>query len=249
MGGLFIKMSSACTAKFERLKRRGDSAVELLKLYEEHACRWISEKQKEHSEQDFLQMGEELLKIDSADAWVKGGHKGKYDFYLYLSCGYFHLGMIKHNANLSADGCRHLQDAMYYCGAWDGARERDEWDTHWHSVQLEQIGRAKKAGESRGEKYTSIKAEVVRLLKAKVPEGGWKNKITAVDEITADLWFFIQSENEKINNENALLPSYNQRRQPILMEENNLGRTVQDWSRKDENIKEAFFVVLKKGRK
>ncbi|EOD4073795.1 TPA: hypothetical protein ACPZQN_001739 [Yersinia enterocolitica] len=249
MDVLFKEMNSACKAKFERLKRGGDSAVELLKLYEEHACRWISEKQKEHGEQDFLQMGEELLKFDAADAWVKGVHKGEYNFYLYLSFSYFHLSMIKHNANLSADGCRHLQDAMYYCGAWDGARERDEWDTHCHTVQLEQIGIAKKAGESRGEKYTPIKAEVVRLLKAKVPEGGWKNKNTAVNEIKADLWFFIQSENKKIKSENALLPSYNQKRKPIIMEENNLERTVQDWSRNDENIKQTFSVVLMKGRK
>ncbi|NWA60684.1 hypothetical protein HX773_07210 [Pantoea sp. B9002] len=89
----------------------------------------------------------------------------------------------------------------------------------------------------------------MRLLKEKVPEDGWKNKITAVDDITADLWLFIQSENRKIKNENALLPSYNQIRQPFIMEENNLGRTVQDWSRNDKNLKEAFSVVLRKGRK
>lgn len=246
---LFKEMSGACEAKFNQLKKMWNPPVELLRQYDESACRWISEMLKKNGKQNFLQMGEELLKQNEAHLWVDVAHKGEYDLYLYLSLCYYHFGLFKHNENLLAEGCRHLQDALYYCGAWGGARERDEWDTHCHAVQLERVGRAKKAGQSRGEEFTPVKAEVVRLLKAKVPEGGWKNKITAVDKITADLWFFIQSENEKIKNENALLPSYNQKRQPLIMKENNLGRTVDDWSRKDENIKEAFSVVLKKGRK
>lgn len=233
MDVFFKEMNNACKAKFERLKRGGDSAVELLKLYEEHACRWISEKQKEHGEQDFLQMGEELLKFDAADAWVKGVHKGEYNFYLYLSISYFHLSMIKHNANLSADGCRHLQDAMYYCGAWNGARERDEWDTHCHTVQLEQIGIAKKAGESRGEKYTAIKAEVVRLLKAKVPVSGWSKKVAAIEAIEDELWSFIVKRTDEAKG------------QPMLMKKENLQRTILDWSRKDESIGLAFDKTVK----
>lgn len=234
MDELFKEMNSACKAKFERLKRGESSAVELLRLYEEHAFRWISEKQKEYGEQDFLQMGEELLKSDAADAWVKGVHKGEYNFYLYLSFSYFHLSMIKHNANLSADGCRHLQDAMYYCGAWDGARERDEWDTYWHTAQLEQIGRAKKAGESRGEKYTPIKAEVVRLLKTRVPANGWSKKVVAIKAIEEELWDFIMKGADVAKG------------QSVLLKKENLQRTILDWSRKDEGIGLAFDNTVKK---
>lgn len=233
MDVLFKEMNSACKAKFERLKRGGDSAVELLKLYEERACRWISEKQTEHGEQDFLQMGEELLKFDAADTWVKGVHAGEYDFYLYLSFSYFHLSMIKHNANLSTDGCRHLQDAMYYCGAWDGARERDEWDTYCHAVQLEQAGRAKKAGESRGEKYTPIKAEVIRLLKSRVPANGWSKKVAAIKAIEEELWVFIVKGADVTKG------------QSVLLKKENLQRTILDWSRNDESIGLAFDKTVK----
>lgn len=233
MDVLFKEMSSACEAKFNQLKKMWNPPVELLRQYEESACRWISEMLKKHGEQDFLQMGEGLLKQNEAHLWVDVAHKGEYDLYLYLSLCYYHFGLFKYSENLLAEGCRHLQDALYYCGTWVGARERDEWDTHCHAVQLEQIGIAKKAGESRGEKYTPIKAEVVRLLKAKVPEGGWKTKVVAIKAIEDELWGFIVKGTDVAKG------------QPVLMKKENLQRTILDWSRKDESIGLAFDKTVK----
>ncbi len=228
---LFTEMSDACKAKFDELGKVFNPPIEQLKGYDVDARRWISEKQKEHGEQDFLHMGEELLKQEKAYLWVKV-LKGEYDFYLYLSMFYYHFCLFKYNKNLLADGCRHFQDAFYYCGAWKGAREREEWDTHCHMEQLEQIGRAKRAGESRGEKYTPIKAEILRLLKSRAPVSGWSKKVTAIKAIEDELWEFIVKGTDEAKG------------QPVPMKKENLQRTILDWSRKDESIGRAFDEVM-----
>jgi len=231
MDVLFKEMSGACEAKFNQLKKMWNPPVELLRQYDESACRWISEMLKKNGKQNFLQMGEELLKQNEAHLWVDVAHKGEYDLYLYLSLCYYHFVLFKHNENLLAEGCRHLQDALYYCGAWVGARERDEWDTHCHAVQLERAGRAKKAGQSRGEKFTQVKAEVVRLLKAKVPEGGWETKVEAIRAIEDELSDFIENGTDVAKGQRALMKS------------ENLQRTISGWSTEDECIELAFEEV------
>lgn len=126
-------------------------------------------------------------------------------------------GQAKYKTGKKNEGHKFLAEANYYYGLWKGTLEFDEWNTCKEISQAEGADSVQKGGQARGRKFDAVKSELVRLLRAKVPEGGWKNKITAVDGIRADLWIFIQTENEIIKKENALLPSYKQKKENQLL--------------------------------
>lgn len=222
----------------------------MLEQAREGALSWLVTKSEQYGGQmELVSYGVESIEDLIIDVCFTAKIEGKFQRYLFLSLVCKSWGQVSYKIGKKDEGLKFLAEANYYYGLWKGAIEFDEWNTCKDVKQDEIKDNANKGGQARSRRFDVVKKEVMRLLKEKVPEDGWKNKITAVDDITADLWLFIQSENRKIKNENALLPSYNQIRQPFIMEENNLGRTVQDWSRNDKNLKEAFSVVLRKGRK
>lgn len=220
----------------------------------EHACgeahAWLEAKAEEYGgESELTSNGVECIESLITDVFFNAKIKGQFQSYLFLSLICKRWGQANYKTGKKKEGYKFLTEANYYFGLWKGTIEFNEWNTCKEINQAEETENAYKGGQARGRKFDAVKSELVRLLKTRVPAGGWKTKTTAVAEIIADLWFFIQTENEIIKKENSVLPSYKQKKQPIIMKEDNLGRTVLDWSRDDENIKEAFSAVLMKGRK
>lgn len=218
-----------------------------LEQADSEAHSWLEDKAEEYGgEAELVSNSVECIESLISEVYCNARFEGQFQRYLFLSLVCKLWGQAKYKTGKKNEGHKFLAEANYYYGLWKGTLEFDEWNTCKEISQAEGADSAQKGGQARGRKFDAVKSELVRLLKTKVPAGGWKNKTTAADEITADLWIFIQTENEIIKKENALLPSYKQKKQPIIMKEDNLGRTVLDWSRDDENIKEAFSLVLKK---
>ncbi|MFS7159301.1 hypothetical protein AB6825_10500 [Serratia proteamaculans] len=214
---------------------------------EAHA--WLEAKAEEYGgEAELTSNGGECIESLISDVCYKAKLCGQFQSYLFLSLICKRWGQANYKTGKQKEGYKFLAEANYYYGLWKGTLEFDEWNTCKEISQAEGADSAQKGGQARGRKFDAVKSELVRLLKTRVPAGGWKTKTIAVAEIIADLWIFIQTENEIIKKENTLLPSYRQKRQPINMKKDNLERSVLDWSRNDENIKEAFSLVLEKGR-
>lgn len=86
------------------------------------------------------------------------------------------------------------------------------------------IEAARQGGLIKAEKqYDPIKDEIIRLLKEKCPEGGWKNRTVAARDIVNDINDF----QEKLEPRRPLSPT-------------NLERTIIRWISKDERVKPAF---------
>jgi len=211
---------------------------------EAHA--WLEAKAEEYGgELELTSNGGGCIESLISDVCYTAKLKGQFQSYLFLSFICKRWGQANYKTGKKKEGYKFLTEANYYYGLWKGTLEFDEWNTCKEVKEDEIKNNANKGGQARTRKFDVIKSEVIRLLKDKVPEGGWRNKTTAVEGIIADLWSFVQAENEKIKKENAFILRNDQKRQPINMKKNNFERTVQDWSRNDESIKEVFSLVLK----
>ncbi|MDM2802872.1 hypothetical protein OGY71_10735 [Citrobacter sp. Cpo109] len=91
-------------------------------------------------------------------------------------------------------------------------------------------------GNAKAARYAGFKAEVIRLLYEKVPEGGWKSKIAALKDIDADLCNFVVTHG-------LPLAQANQNQEEQIA---GLPRLILDWSRDDVIIKAVFHAVVKK---
>ena len=104
-------------------------------------------------------------------------------------------------------------------------------------------GRAIHGGKAKAALFSPLKAEVIRLLQDKQPEGGWKSKNAAIDAIDVDIRVFIEQhgfpassgEQNTGNNQSELC--------------SRIPRLVSDWSRNDVDVKAAFAAVVKQKKK
>ncbi len=113
----------------------------------------------------------------------------------------------------------------------------------WQRLEAEKKGRAIHGGKAKAALFSPLKAEVIRLLLGKQPEGGWKSKNAAMDAINVDIRVFIEqhgfpgsSGGQNTGNDQAELCS-------------RIPRLVCDWSRDDVDVKAAFAAVVKQKKK
>ncbi len=93
------------------------------------------------------------------------------------------------------------------------------------------IDAAKLGGETKAASYRPLKEKVVKLFLKQVPDDFWPTKTAAITSIMTDLSHFIEEKQRQ-----SLSPD----------ELSNLYRRIEDWSRNDQTIKEAFNQVVKK---
>ncbi|EMB6252910.1 hypothetical protein ACFLPV_001752 [Serratia marcescens] len=109
--------------------------------------------------------------------------------------------------------------------------------------EAEKKERAIHGGKAKAALFSPLKAEVIRLLQDKQPEGGWKSKNAAIDAIDVDIRVFIEQhgfpassgEQNTGNNQSELC--------------SRIPRLVSDWSRNDVDVKAAFAAVVKQKKK
>ncbi len=113
----------------------------------------------------------------------------------------------------------------------------------WQQTEVAKKEQASHGGKAKAALFAPLKAEIIRLLRSKKPEGGWKSKDAAINAIHHDIYTFIKQSD---------FPGYSEG----LKEKNNqsepfdrIPRLVSDWSRDDANVKEAFDVTVKQKKK
>lgn len=203
--------------------------IKMLAQYGSEAQQWLDKLRARYDNEDEICLNEcsSLIKQDAIDIWHKATWHGKFDKYLYLSLCYYRIAMFEQFHHRLSEACRHLLDAHHYCGIWIGARYRLDWITHSEKKQMERTEKARQAGLKRGEKlFGPVKAEAIRLLKAKMPKNRWIDATEAFVSIDDELWSFIKAQT-KVGEEPTLI--YDE-----------LERTVLRWIAEDENVKAAF---------
>ncbi|AZK64932.1 hypothetical protein H4F45_17285 [Pectobacterium brasiliense] len=113
----------------------------------------------------------------------------------------------------------------------------------WQCTEVEKKANASNGGKAKASRYAQLKAEVIRLLYMKVPEGGWRKKSIAFEAIYNDLIFFVEKNNlpffsDKQNKGKDAAELYAQ-----------IPRLIEDWSRDDAIIKATIDTVVAKPKK
>jgi hypothetical protein len=113
----------------------------------------------------------------------------------------------------------------------------------WQRLEAEKKGRAIHGGKAKAALFSPLKAEVIRLLQDKQPEGGWKSKNAAIDAIYNDTNAFIKQFD---------FPGYSEEKKAKNDPEDLYDRIrhlISDWSRDDADVKAAFDAVVKQKKK
>ncbi|TGC57580.1 hypothetical protein C9E92_00695 [Salmonella enterica subsp. enterica serovar Wilhelmsburg] len=92
----------------------------------------------------------------------------------------------------------------------------------------------RKGGESKADVYRVIQNELVSLIYKLAPEGGWKSKTAAIDDVIEPLWNFVEESKFVINNKSK-------KYRVLTMSQDALADTIRkQWSTKIECVKLAF---------
>ncbi|TQN82076.1 UNVERIFIED_ORG: hypothetical protein FHU00_1512 [Citrobacter freundii] len=227
VSALFNELKDAYELKLDELKKEGEIST---KKYQEDVQRFCEEREEEYDGLEyFLAESTQLLKSEAASIWVDAVLQGKFDKYLYISLCYYHLAFLVSGRERITDGCKYIQDAMYFYGKWQGSRENKEWAKNKEKNEEERRENAKKAKE---EKYLPIKFEIIRLLYSKKPLGKWTSISKAIEDIQQELVLFLKNEPKDKSSK---------------LDSSNLGRTIKGWLETDRYLEIAFSeAVLKK---
>ncbi|EKK42860.1 hypothetical protein EC80566_2803 [Escherichia coli 8.0566] len=101
----------------------------------------------------------------------------------------------------------------------------------------------KEGGNSKSEVYRIIQDKLVNLINSSVPEGGWKSKAAAVNDLIDPLWKFVEESNFEINNQSK-------KYRISTMSPDALADTIiKNWSRNIESIKLALDNTVTRKKK
>jgi hypothetical protein len=96
------------------------------------------------------------------------------------------------------------------------------------------MGAGQKGGKSKAEVYRVVQLKLLDLINDSVPQGGWKSKVAAVNDIINPLWDFIEKSDFIINNQSKKY------RLSIMNQDALIDTILKQWSIKNEDIKKAF---------
>ena len=101
----------------------------------------------------------------------------------------------------------------------------------------------KQGGNSKADVYRIIQDKLVCLINNSAPEGGWKSKAAAVNDLIDPLWEFIEESNFEINNQSK-------KYRVSTMSPDALADTIiKNWSRNIESIKLALDNTVTRKKK
>ena len=160
------------------------------------------------------------------------------DEWIFLAGIYWYLG-IHLVASDWRDGVRLLLNSTELLDICHGIVHHEIWQ----KTEARKKEHAAHGGQAKAALYATLKAEVIRLLYLKKPEGGWKSKNAALNAIDQDVCTYVQlhgfpgcSEEQNIGEKQAEMYA-------------RLPRTIGDWSRDDAIVKAVFDTTVKQKRK
>lgn len=181
---------------------------------------------------DFEQQ-QELMMFEGADT-IQGSANG----WIFLAAINWYAGLRFLESDWR-DGFRLLLKSIELLDMCRGIIEHELWQ-QTETAKKEQ---ASHGGKAKAALFTPLKAEIIRLLLGKQPEGGWKSKNAAMDAINVDIRVFIE--------QHGFPGSSGEQNTKISHAElcDKIPRLVSDWSRDDADVKAAFEAVVKQKKK
>lgn len=238
---------------FKRIKSEFDSFITRVDTSEIRSTEKLDEKvaQKiEEIREDYpdLKQARKCVKDKYSDIYYLVNIRRNYyiNGYLYWALLNFYWGEHEWKQGDQTEGIWFMVQATKALALWQGYLDGLDRREHEESVQQRRKSSGSKGGFKRAGRYQPVKEELIRLLKEEKPETGWKTKREAVDAIEPKLWRFIDGPYRKaFNKENIQRrKAFELERKPFSMVRENLDRTMLDWSRNDEAIKNAFQQVI-----
>lgn len=223
--------NQACQEVYERIETLGRQVLEAfeteptLEEIKKHVDSWIAN-------------GDPIMTITSSlanpDVHEQQPSRGCVE-YIAIAYAFFLEGQQSINGSNPSFALASFDDAFKMCGTaerrlqsvLDGTYVTDE--DYEKELAERARDKARRAGQARSEKqYRRTKTELVRLLKEKKPDGGWKSKAEAFRALGADMVEFIASLKDD--------------RQPSLQTDclDSLKRTLTDWMREDPEVRKAY---------
>ena len=154
--------------------------------------------------------------------------------HFFYACMSFEFGLsvIREDEQVAIDAFMHASEYFDKC-----------FGMLWFKSDLEEKNKlsklrgdaGKKGGTVKSEVYKVIHNELIRLIYAKAPANGWKNKISAVNGVIDSLWEFVEA--KKIDSSH------------VKDKEALHDRVYLQWSKNVEDVKNAFNTKITKSRK
>lgn len=176
---------------------------------------------------------QELMMFEGADTIQESANE-----LIFLAAINWYVG-LRFLASDWRDGVRLLLKSIELLAMCRGMVECELWQ----QAEAEKKGQAIHGGKAKAALFSPLKAEVIRLLQDKQPEGGWKSKKAAIDAIDNDIYAFIKQ---------FEFPGYSEEENAKSKREDpftRIPRLVSDWSRYDADVKAAFAAVVKQKKK
>lgn len=92
----------------------------------------------------------------------------------------------------------------------------------------------KKGGEKKTEVYIVIQRKLVDLINELAPQGGWKSKAAAVNDLIDPLWEYVEESDFVINNQSKKYRLANASQDALA------DTILKNWSRNVESVRLAF---------
>lgn len=238
---------------FERIKSEFDlfitrldtSGIRTIEILDEKV---VQEMERIRLNYDDLNQAREYVKDKYSDIYHCVNIRRNYDIngYLYWARLNFYWGEHEWRQGDQTEGVWFMVQATKALALWQGYLDGLDRREHEESIQQRRKNSGSKGGFKRAGRYQPVKEELIRLLKEEKPETGWKTKRDAVDTIEPKLWRFIDGPYRKAFNKESIQrrKAFELERKPFSMVRESLDRTMLDWSRNDEAIKNAFQQVI-----
>lgn len=133
-----------------------------------------------------------------------------------------------------SDGIRGLLNAIHLLDRCMGILEYDIWQI----TEVEKKVESSNGAKAKASRYAQLKAEVIRLLYMKMPEGGWRKKTIALEAIYKDLIMFVEK------NGLSLFSDKQNKKKDVATLYSQIPRLIEDWSRDDAVVKAVIDVVV-----
>lgn len=160
-------------------------------------------------------------------------------FYACLSYQWGKMVMIE-NEYFAFEAFKKSSSLFDQCLGMVWFKEYEEKNKKLSSVRA-QAG--KRGGESKSEIYKVIQDKLVELIYDSVPEGGWRSKVAAVDDLINPLWKYINESQLIINNQSKKY------RLSTTSPEALADTILKQWSTSVESVKLAFAATVSRNKR
>ncbi|XQS16419.1 hypothetical protein ACJ6TS_20990 [Citrobacter telavivensis] len=134
------------------------------------------------------------------------------DYYLDAAGILFWWGQYTWKRGGRREGIRAMLRAAHCLGAWQGARHQLEKEENRGDLSKIRSEAGKKGAKARSSPFELVKNEFLSLIEELMPDGGWKNRTSAIKGVHSELSLYIVEHD-------------------VDLDPDNLVRLISDWCR------------------